>query len=262
MMKDFNKQLMLDNITYLLKETGKKIGELETESGVSTGYISRISKEGNTKPGIDFIMNVAESLNVSINTLLNVDLTAMTPNERYILSFLKKLNKDTIDDKLDWIRESADQLNRAEVDRNGDTGHPLLSLETFYEEGETEYPEEVTRVVFVSNSFDCKTSIHGDCFNLRLKNGSILYFMDISKSVYRTNDTNAFAKEVWMYTPSNGAHFLCSNNVISPLADLVDELYATVSEIMKHPRIKQELQYVIDAFMKDDLSDDDDEIPF
>jgi len=32
---------------------------------------------------------------------------------------------------------------------------------------------------------------------------------------------------------------------------------------MKHPRIKQEFQYVIDAFMEDDVSDDDDEmIPF
>jgi transcriptional regulator with XRE-family HTH domain len=259
--KEFNKQLMLDNITYLLKETGKKIGELETDAGVSTGYISRISKDGNTKPGIDFIMNVADSLNVSINTLLNVDLTAMTPNERYLLSFLKKLNKDTIDDKLDWNRESADQLNRADADRNGDTGHPLLSLETFYEEGETEYPEEVSRVVFVSKSFECKTYVSGDCFNLRLKNGSYLYLMNIQKTIDNFDD-DVFAKEIWMYTPGIGSNFLCSNNVMSPLSDLVEEVYATVSERMKHPKIKKELQYIIDAFMKDDMSDDDDSIPF
>ena len=49
---EFNKQLMLDNISFLLKESEKKIGELESEAGVSAGYISRISKEGNTKPGI------------------------------------------------------------------------------------------------------------------------------------------------------------------------------------------------------------------
>lgn len=261
-MKEFNKKLMLDNISYLLKETGKKIGELETESGVSTGYISRISKEGNTKPGIDFIMNVADSLNVSINTLLNVDLTEMTPNEKYLLTFLEKLNKDTTNDKLDWNSESAERLNRAETDINGNSDHPLLSYETFYEEGEGDYPNEVSRVVLVSRSFGCKTYINGDCFNLRLKNGTVLYLMNISKSVHMVNDQDAFAKEIWMYTPGTGSNFLCSNNVISPLADLVDELYATVSENMKHPRIKQELQYVIDAFMKDDLSDDDNEIPF
>ncbi len=262
MSDEFNKQLMLDNISYLLKETGKKIGELEADAGVSPGYISRISKEGNTKPGIDFIINVADSLNISINTLLNVDLTEMTPNEKYLLSFLEKLNKDTLGDKLDWNCETADQLNRFETDSNGYTDHPLLSYETFYEEGEGDYPNEVSRVVFVSKSFNCKTGIYGDCFNLRLKNGSILYIMNITKSIYRSNDPDAFAKEVWMYTPDTGAHFLCSNNVMSPLSDLVEEVYATVSERMKHPKIKRELQYVIDAFMKDDVSDDDDSIPF
>jgi len=262
MNSEFNKQLMLDNISFLLKESEKKIGELEAEAGVSAGYISRISKEGNTKPGIEFIMKVASSLNTSIDTLLNVDLAGMTPTERYLASFLEKLNKDTLDDKLDWNRESADSLNRAETDINGNTDHPLLSYETFYEEGECEYPDEVSRVVFVSHSFDCRTFINGDCFNLRLKNGTILYLMTISKSVHRVNDPNAFAKEVWMYTPGTGKNYLCSNIDNSPLAALVDHLYTTVSERMKHPRIKQELQYVIDAFMDDDVSDDDEIILF
>ena len=264
MTTEFNKQLMLDNIAFLLKEFGKKIGELETDAGVSPGYISRISKDGNTKPGIEFIMKVADSLNTSMDTLLNVELAEMTPTERYLVSFLEKLNKDTLDDKLDWNRESADRLNRAETDINGNPDHPLLSYETFYEESETEYPNEVSRVVFVSNSFDCRTYINGDCFNLRLKKGSILYLMSISKSVHRVNDPDVFAKEIWMYTPGSGANFLCSNKDKSPLAALVENLYTTVSERMKHPRLKNELQYVIDAFMKEDISDDedDDTIPF
>lgn len=262
MTNEFNKQLMLDNISFFLKEFGKKIGELETGAGVSPGYISRISKESNTKPGIEFIMKVADSLNTSIDTLLNVDLAEMTPTERYLVSFLEKLNKDTLEDKLDWNRESADRLNRAETDINGNPDHPLLSYETFYEESECEYPDEVSRVVFVSNAFDCRTYVNGDCFNLRLKNGSILYFMNISKSVHKVNDPDAFAKEIWMYTPGTGANFLCSNRATSPLAALVDNLYTTVSERMKNPRIKQELQYVIDSFMKDDVSDDDEALLF
>ncbi len=260
---EFNKQLMLDNISFLLKESEKKIGELESEAGVSAGYISRISKEGNTKPGIEFIINVAHSLNTSIDTLLNIDLSGMTPTELYLVSFLEKLNKDTLGDRLDWTRESADSLNRTETDINGIANHPLLSYETFYEDGELEFPEEVSAVVFVSNTFDCDTFIVGDCFNLRLKNGVILYLMNISKRVYRTGDPDAFAKEVWMYAPRTGKNYLCSNRNNSPLAALVDHLYATVSERMKHPRIIQEFQYVIDAFMEDDISDDVDEtLPF
>lgn len=257
MTNEFNKKLMLDNISFLLKEFGKKIGELETDAGVSPGYISRISKESNTKPGIEFIMKVADSLNTSMNALLNVDLAEMTPTERYLLSFLEKLNKDTLDDKLDWNRESADKLNRAEIDINGNPDHPLLSYETFYEESECEYPNEVSRVVFVSNTFDCRTYINGDCFNLRLKNRSILYLMNISKSVHKVNDPDAFATEIWMYKPGTGANFLCSNRDTSPLAVLADNLYTTISERIKRPRIKQELKRVIDAFMNDDVSDDD-----
>lgn len=262
MTSEFNKQLMLDNISFLLKELDKKIGELETEAGVSPGYLSRISKEGNSKPGIEFIMKVADSLNISVDTLLKVNLTDMTPTERYLVNFLEKLSAKTKDDRLDWNHEAADKLNYTETDINGNTDHPLLSYETFYEEGETEYPDQVSRVVFVSKNFGCRTYIKGDCFNLRLKNGSKLYLMNISKSVHNVNDPDAYATEIWMYTPNTGSNFLCSNKDASEIAILVDTLYITVSEYMKHPRLKHELQYIIDAFMNNDLSDDDETIPF
>ena len=32
MTEEFNKKIMLDNISFLLNESGKKIGELETEA--------------------------------------------------------------------------------------------------------------------------------------------------------------------------------------------------------------------------------------
>jgi len=268
MTDEFNKQIMLDNISFLLNESGKRIGELETEAGVSAGYISRITKEEKMKPGIEFIMKVAESLNISIDTLLNVDLGEMTPTERYLVSFLEKLNKDTLDDKLDWNVETADELNRMETDMNGYVEHPLFNHETFYEESECEYPDEVSRVVFTSRSFGCRTAVKGDCFNLRLKNKSFLYIMNISKSVHNVNDSDAFAKEIWMYTPEVGTSYLCSNKDVSPLAILVENLHLTISERMKHPRIKNELKYIIDSFMEDDMNDDvnenfnDNDIPF
>ncbi len=263
MTDEFNKQVMIDNISFLFEGVWKKIGELESEAGVSAGYISRISKEGNTKPGIDFIVKAAEALDTSIDTLLNVELADMTPTERYLISFLEKLKKDTLEDKLDWKKESAGYLNRIEVDRDGYVDHPLLSYETFYEEGETEYPDEVSRVVFVSNTYDCKTAINDNCYNLRLKNGSVLYLMDISKSVHKRTDLDVYAREVWMYAPGKGSSYLCSDRDALALAELVEELYKVVSERMKHPRIEHELKHVIDAFMKDDLSDDiDEDLPF
>lgn len=258
MTKEFNKQLMLDNIYYLLKRYEKKIGELETEAGVSPGYISRISKEDNAKPGIEFIIKVADSLNISVDTLLNVNFTEMTPTEKYLASFLEKLNEDTLDDKLDWDKESSELLNRMEPDENGHLYHPLMSLETFNEDSGCEYPSKVSRIVFVSETFGCQTYINGDCFNLTLKNGAILYFMNISKSAHRKSETDIYAKEIWMYTPTIDANYLCSNKDESQLAVLVDKLYATVSERMKYPQIKTGVKFIIDSFMDDDIDDDED----
>ena len=235
--------------------------------GVSPGYISRASKEGGTKPGIEFIMNIAEVLHVSVDTLLKVDISSLTPTERYLVSFLEKMNTDTIDDKRDWERESADSLNSQECDEDGYVEHPLFSYQTFYEPDEEGVSEEISRVVFVSHSFDCHTAIENDCYNIRLKNGAKLYLMNISKSVYRTSDPNAFAKEIWMCVPSSMPQFLCSNRDASELACLVDTLYASVCENAKHPKVKKDIKYIIDAFMQDDIEDDpatssDDEIPF
>ena len=257
MTDEFNKQIMLNNISFLLNKFDKRIGELETEAGVSAGYISRITKEEKMKPGIEFILKVAESLDISIDTLLNIELSELTPTERYLVSFLEKLNKDTLDDKLDWDIESVDDLERLEPDINGIVGHRMMSYETFYEKSMSEYPEEVSRVVFRSKSFGCRTAIVGDSFNLRLKNESYLYIMNISESVHNINDPEAFAKEIWMYTSEKGASYLCGNKSTSILAELVENLYSTLSERMKYPRIKNELKYIIDSFMDDDMSDDE-----
>lgn len=261
---EFNKKLMFDNISFMLKEFGKKIGELEIEAGVSPGYISRTTKDESGKPGIDFIIKVADALNTSVDTLLNVDLTSLTPTERYLISFLEKLKKDTVSDKLEWNRQSADSLNRMECDHNGNVWHPLFSYETFFEETECEYPDEVSRVVFTSHQFDCHTYIDDECFSLSLKNGAVLYLMAISKSVHKVNDVSAFAKEIWMYKPSEGSHFLCSNRDPLEIGTLVDDLYRTVKEYSQHPKIKKGLQSVIDAYMNDDFEDDDldNDLPF
>lgn len=263
MSSEFNKDLMLKNISFMLSEFGKKIGELEAEAGVSAGYISRTAKDAKSKPGIDFVVKVAEALKTSVDTLINVDLSELTPTERYLIAFLEKLKQDTLEDKLDWVRESADFLNRMETDMNGYVEHPLFSLETFYEESECEYPEQVTRVVMTSKRFDCHTAIEGDCFNLRMKNGATLYIMNICKNVHRVNDMSAFAKEVWM-NQYGKTQFLCDNAPNSSLAFLVEDLYSTLLIRSNHPRISRDLKAVIDSYMIDDLgqNDDDDEIPF
>lgn len=262
--KNFNKKRCFSNIRELLRQNPDvKIGQIEKEAGIRLGYMSRLEKEGNTsEPSMEFIVSAAKLLKVSIDTLISVDLTGLTPTEQYIINFFDKLKADTLKDKLDWNRETAFNLNRMEPDMNGWVYHPLFAEETFYEETECEYPEEATRIVFNSKTFGPHTYICGDCFNLRLKNGTTFYLMDIEKSVHRTTDTSAYAKEAWMFVPHKGCQLLVASQDDTPVAPLLEVLFSTVKERMEHPKINNDVMFAIDSFMNDDLSDDTDDVPF
>jgi len=257
---DFNKQRMLDNISFLLKEKKKKIGELESECGVSAGYISRSAKDNAAKPGIDFVVNAANALGVTVDTLINYDLSSLTPTERYLIAFIEKLKKDTDDDKLEWKKNYAENLNNLEPDRDGYVSHPLFNLETITMDGDP-YPIEEQIVVFCSVSFGYATRIADNCFSLKMKNKSTLYLMSLKKESRRNDEPTKYAYELWLHKPSVGAEYLCGSRGDSVLSQLVTDLYEVVSVYSRHPLIDKRLRSVIDAFMVDDLEDSSDD-PF
>lgn len=262
--KNFDKDVFFTNIRNLLKEKPEiKIGKIEKEAGVRLGYTARLEKTENTaEPSVEYVVTAAKMLGVSLDSILRIPLNELTPTEQYLVKFLDKLKNDTLQDKLEWQKESPDLLNRMECDINGRTEHPLFHSETFMEEGETDYPDEVSRVVFVSNAFGPQTFICDNCYNLRMKNGTILYLMNIQKSNHKINDSTVHAKEIWIVAPSVGNNFLCGTKNDSLLEPAVTALFETVADRAKHPKIKKELKYVMDAFMRNDIDDDDETLPF
>ena len=259
--KNFNKAVCFSNIRELLKQNPKvKIGQIEKEAGIRLGYMSRLEKEGNTSdPSMEFIVTAAKLLNVSIDTLVSVNLAELTPHEQYILKFFDKLIEDTNASKLDWVVEKAAYLNGLEVDESGGKAHPLFDS----------YPNLFSNnepvSVFVSQSFSHNTRIKDDCFNLRLKNGTTLYLMNVEKSAKRANDQDATAIEAWLYVPGKNSSALVSSRDNNSVSMAVLNLYETVRSQMKRPRIDKDALYAIDAFMNDDLEDDKtdcDDIPF
>ncbi|MGO5072026.1 hypothetical protein [Roseburia faecis] len=262
--KNFDKRICFSNIRFLLAENPDiKVGQIEREANVRLGYTARLEKPDNTaEPSVEFIVSAAKLLGVSLDSLLNVDMQELTPTEKYLATFVEKLKKDTLEDKLEWNVEYENQLNHPECDINGNPNHNILNLETFMEEGETGYPEEVTRTTFNSHSFGPNTWFDGDSFNLRMKNGSFLYILSIEKSLHDTRDLSAFVKEIWMYSPGSGLQFLMASNDGTPLACLVEPLYNVVKTQSRHPKLKKGVKSVIEAFMNDDLEDDPDPFPF
>ena len=261
--KNFNKSLCFSNIRELLKDNPEvKIGQIEKEAGIRLGYMARLEKGDNpAEPSIEFVVTAAKLLNVSVDTLVNYDLANLTSTEKYLVKFIEKLKTDTLSERINWNVETQFELDRYEVDYNGNSKHPLFGLETFYRKSDCEYPEEVTENVYVSKTFGPNTAIKGDCFNLKLKNGSTLYLMNLVKDVHYTNDKNAFVKEAVIYVPHGKTQVVATTKDEYPIGQLLDELYILVEENMKHPPVNSDVMTAIDAFMRDDLSDDEDILP-
>lgn len=254
MEKKFNQSLFFNNIYFLVKKNSKKIGELESEVGVSPGYISRTSKESNIKPSIDFVMNIARSLNISLDAILNINFNELTSTEIYLLKFFQKLSEDTINGKLDWKRETIKDLNNIPLDVNGNPEHPCFSIVNFGNDDKTEKNHN-NKSIFISKSFGINTSINGDGFNLRLKNSAYIYIFDISKHKYENNDKFIFAKEVWIIPPAGSREFLYSTCDNAKLSSILENLYSNIVEDSKHPKVNSDVRYIIDAFMKNDMED-------
>ena len=255
---EFNQELFFKNILFLLKEQKKKIGEFESDTGVSPGYISRTSKERNIKPGIDFIMKAAEMLHVSIDTILKLNLSILTPTERYIVSFLEKLEKDTNNDILNWGIESEEYLNNElETDFYGDTNHPLFELRSNYEKKEDGYQDRKTRILFPSKSYGENTYIDGKCFNLCLSNKAILYIMKIRESDCNIKTPENHSIEIWMHQTKGENKFICGTNSQKEIACLIKNLYSTINDNSRHPKIDKDVRTIIDNFMDDNFKDDD-----
>ena len=225
--------------------------------------MSRLEKEDNTsEPSMEFIVTAAKLLNVSVDTLISFDLAGLTSTEKYLINFIEKLKADTIAEKLNWCVETKFELNKCEVDINGNCLHPLFSFEEYYRQTDCDYPEQVNEYVYVSKTFGPNTSINDDCYKLRLKNGSTFYLMNIVKDVHRTNDKSAYVKEAVMYVPGGKNQVLATTRDSYPIGELLNNLYDIVKENMKHPKVNKDAMYAIDAFMNDDLSDDEDILPF
>lgn len=244
-----NKKRLFDNITLLIKNQGIKVGEFEKSVGVSTGYISRTSKEDGPSPGMEFIVGAAEALKVSIDSLLRVDYSDLSPTEEFLLPFFEKLIQDTLEYRLEWVRRSYDSLDEIEHD-DSETGqtHPLFAVRSFFEDLGDEYPEYVTRNVFASHTFGVHTAVVGDEYSLALNSESTLYLEKIARSVHSARD-NTCVVEMWIKTAKEPPQFLCSDFMTEQLSWLIAYLYISVEEYCKHPRVTRGTRKAIESFM-------------
>ncbi len=132
-MSSINRELLGRNIKYLADRKNIKIGEVETQAGVSVGYLSRIVKDnsGSNLPLLDVIMAFSEKLGVSMDSLLTVDFSKLSANEEYLSNFCYAILAKTKSRKIQWSMDKKDDDSSQHCTTLGDK---TLCLELSYDE--------------------------------------------------------------------------------------------------------------------------------
>lgn len=268
--KKFNKFLVLANVRELLKDSNIKIGQIEKEAGLQNGYTSRLEKLDNTtEPSIEFLVTASKLLKVSVDALISYDFHSLSETELYLLKVIDKFRLDTINNKLEWQIDSADYLNTG-VREAVDIDHPLFQTNAVYFDEDTDYPIQHDITTFTSNAFGPTTEIADDCYRLGLKNHSTIFVMNIKRLLARNKDKEGYSKEIWLVNRYGEHECLVSEKNFPVLSRAVDNLYTEIKAYAMRPKLSQNTRRILDGFLEDDLSSDDnafnpnniDEIPF
>lgn len=275
-MSEFDRDLYLANINYLAKAKGIKIGDLEQNAHVSVGYLSRLRKEDNRAvPAIDVIASFADTLGVSVDTLINCHLTFATPTELYMLSFLNKLNHDTVTTEIYWDRQAKEILkNGLEVGPEDDAANPLFTVDTEYRDSGGDCPDAIICQTY-NTCFHMGglTIVVGDGYCTKLGENTSLYLMNTRtrRAPGEINDPGYEDVELYMIYQKE-VQPLC--NAISDdeqqtvFKDALQGLYKNAAENSKHIKVDKTIRNVIDAYMKGAPIDDkkieisSDDLPF
>lgn len=111
---EFSRQKLAENITALVQQKKLRIGEVEQQIGISTGYLSKmLRKETDAAPSTDIIWKISKVLGVSTDMLIEGDFSQATDNLQYMRIFLTRLKVMTDANELEWDGISIHDINDA-----------------------------------------------------------------------------------------------------------------------------------------------------
>lgn len=256
----FDKMKCIANIYSLAKQQGIKIGDLETEAGVSAGYLSRLNKkDNNATPSIEFLFAIAKRLNVSLDLLINGNFEGLTSTEKYLLKFLNRLTTNTNDDDLDWDKESVYDLKGIYVEENGIVHHPLFTIKEEINSASDSLFDSRNLVYYSKFIEDEEVYVAGNCYKCQLTDSkNLLYIMRLNIR----NSEVAFGDdffEVYIVSNETVNSICCTHQTREEISKQVEILYESVEIASANLKINSEARDIIDLYM---LDDDLPDLPF
>ena len=252
---ELNQAMIINNIYLLAKKNGVRISDLESAAGLSSGYLSKLrSEDNNSIPSVEALNGIAKKLGVSVDSLINVDFNALSPDEEYTICFIDSLIQKTVKNEARWRRLARKMLENQEMYKGGSTEYPMFTHNNAY-------------VFYDSKFYENETpQLDKDSYLLPLGNGSTLYLMSIKVIMDDVGE-----KDIEMYIETNNyLNPICTALTGEPentfFKDKLYQLYDAAANSCSRVRLSANLKDVMDRFMpgyveKDD-DDDDDGLPF
>lgn len=234
----FDKKLCISNIYFLARKKGLKLGDMERQAGVSTGYISRLNKEDNsTIPGVDFVEAIARMLGVTVDALINYDYENLSPTEEYLITVIEKMTAQTRYSERLWERMSDRSLRAEMLDEEGHPVCPMFSWDT-----------EKKKAMYVSAFDTSDVRIIGTCFRSQMNEDTWAYLMLVGTAEQRDSADGFY--ELYLRKGMQISPVCCSGrNNQHVIAKDMKELYTAIVDTEYRPKIKMEVKQVLDAFL-------------
>lgn len=252
----FDKNVCISNIYYIAKQKGIRIGDIEAAAGVSTGYISRLNKEDNKAvPGVDFLVSVAEMLEVSLESILRCDYKMLTEDEQRVVNFQNKLIQQTLSYELAWKKQSHLDITAMHYSDDDNCYYPEHPLMTRQLSDETDDGS----AVFYSSFYPDHVSKIRRIYVTTLNNVTNLYILEIECETHQQDE--AFAVyEMYMAKYDKLPVCCARKDSVSAFIPLFESLFTAVENSSSHMHLTSAARDILDAYINGTYEDE--EFPF
>ena len=260
---NFNRDIFLNNIAYLTDKNGIKIGDIEKSANVSAGYISRLRKDENkVSPSIDVISSFAESLNVSIDSFINIDFSKETPTEEFIRGFLSKLIKDSVNFLAKWQIEPIENYAESShvMDKDSLESKPLCEVKEINEDSGCEFPNKCYYTEYTSKFHPKQRVVATSVLKLVIGHNTTIFLV---QSLFNTSSDPIPQTDIELYLINrNEVNSLCNainDSGATLFSTQLNELYNSAINVTQHIQISNTTKGLIERYLdgSDDVDPDD-----
>ena len=243
---EFNRNRLLNNINNLIAKKKLKKNEVETNSGVSVGYLSRLAKPDNdSMPSVDFVWRVARELGVTMDALIDYDFTNHNEEQLLITNFIQELSRKTDEYELDWNRAINDDSLVFRI-TNGEYKCPLFIKN---KAGEYCYKSKFFKYADIR--------LAGNCYDANLSPEERVYLMDVEGDFYNSADRfweiyviEHYIAEMTFADKYDIVPIITTRGVGRSLTPMIDDLANNIEKHENELKVSREALEVINRFMR------------